>query len=172
MPEASRAPLRAAVASGHAPAALSRLGPILLSFFRFTAPPADDDLGHRLKKAAVRAVDFEEFLALAATKRYTHAHLRRAVLHRYLGITSADISAPPAYTQVLGMNERGRIALRRAAKAAAIPILTKPADAREFCGAAARQVALAQRGDLIYPLAMPVPMAGNAFILASPYCKK
>ena len=172
MPEASRAPLRAAVASWYAPAALSRLGPILLSFFRFTAPPADDDLGHRLKKAAVRAVDFEEFLALAATKRYTHAHLRRAVLHRYLGITSADISAPPAYTQVLGMNERGRIALRRAAKAAAIPILTKPADAREFCGAAARQVALAQRGDLIYPLAMPVPMAGNAFILASPYCKK
>ena len=172
MPEASRAPLRAAVASGHAPAALSRLGPILLSFFRFTAPPADDDLGHRLKKAAVRAVDFEEFLALAATKRYTHAHLRRAVLHRYLGSTSADISAPPAYTQVLGMNERGRIALRRAAKAAAIPILTKPADAREFCGAAARQVALAQRGDLIYPLAMPVPMAGNAFILVSPYCKK
>ena len=89
-----------------------------------------------------------------------------------VGITSADISAPPAYTQVLGMNERGRIALRRAAKAAAIPILTKPADAREFCGAVARQVALAQRGDLIYPLAMPVPMAGNAFILASPYCKK
>lgn len=172
MPEASALPIRNAIAKGHAPAMLSRLGPIFLSFFRSTAPSAHDDLGHRLKRAAIRAVDFEEFLTLAATKRYTHAHLRRAVLHRYLGITSADICAAPAFTQVLGMNERGRTALRCAAKAATIPILTKPASARALTGEAARQASLSQGGDLLYPLAMPVPTAGNAFILASPYCKK
>ena len=169
MPAASAVFLRNACRAGHAPAEHNRLGAILLSYFRSVSLAEKDDLGHRLKNAAIRAADFDEFLSLAATKRYTHAHLRRAVLHRYFGITSADLSAPPAFTQVLGMNDRGRMALRLAAKQAKLAILTKPADARTLSGVAARQAMLSQRADLIYPLAMPVPVPGNYFILSAPY---
>ena len=169
MPPESATAVQCAVAAGHAPADISRLGATLLSYFRTVALAKTDDLGHRLRNAAVRATDFDEFLSLAATKRYTHAHLRRAVWHRYFGVTSADLSVPPAFTQVLGMNERGRMALRLAAKQAKIAILTKPADSRAFVGEAARQAMLSQGADLIYPLAMPVPVSGNYFILSSPY---
>lgn len=171
MPEASAPVLQAAFASGRAPAELSRLGALLLSFFRTATPAEKDDLGHRLRDASFRATDFDDFLSLAATKRYTHAHLRRAVWHRYFGITSADLCEPPAFTQVLGMNDRGRIALRLAAKRAKLAILTKPADARALSDAAARQAMLSQRADLIYPLAMPEPVPGNFFILSAPYRK-
>ena len=169
MPTESASVIQGAVAAGRAPTDFSRLGTALLSYFRTVTPEKTDDLGHRLKNAAIRATDFDEFLSFAATKRYTHAHLRRAVWHRYFGVTSADLSAPPAFTQVLGMNERGRMALRLAAKQAKIAILTKPADSRAFVGAAIRQATLSQGADRIYPLAMPVPVSGNYFILSSPY---
>lgn len=169
MPEGSAPFLRNACEVGRAPAELSRLGAILLSYFRSATPSEKDDLGHRLKNAAIRATDFDEFLSLAATKRYTHAHLRRAVWHRFFGITSADLCEPPAFAQVLGMNDRGRMALRQAAKCKKLAILTKPADAHALSGAAARQALLSQRADLIYPLAMPVPVPGNYFILSAPY---
>ena len=169
MPNASVAPLQNAIEKGHAPTDLSRIGPTLLSYFRTVVPSEGDDLGHRLRNAAIRATDFDEFLSLAATKRYTHAHLRRAIWHRYFGVTSADLREPPAFTQVLGMNERGRKALRLAAKQAKLVILTKPSDSRSLSGIAARQAMLSQRADLIYPLAMPVPVSGNHFILCAPY---
>ena len=169
MPEGSANAIRKAFSAGHAPAELTRLGSILLSYFRTVTPSEKDDLGHRLKNAAIRATDFDEFLSLAATKRYTHAHLRRAVWHRYFGVTSADLREPPAFTQVLGMNDRGRMALRLAAKQSKLAILTKAADSHALVGVAARQALLSQRADLIYPLAMPVPVSGNYFILSAPY---
>ena len=169
MPEGTRECIKNACEAAHAPATMSRLGPILLSYFRTVTPSEKDDLGHHLKNAAIRATDFDDFLSLTATKRYTHAHLRRAIWHRYFGVTSADLYEPPAFTQVLGMNERGRLALRQAARCKRIAILTKPADARALSGAAARQALLSQKADLIYPLAMPVPVPGNFFILSAPY---
>lgn len=169
MPEGSALCIKSAFESNHAPAQLSRLGTAFLSYFRTVVPDAQDDLGHRLKRAAIRATNFDEFLSIAATKRYTHAHLRRAVLHRYFGITSADLHATPAFTQVLGLNDRGRLALRLAAKQKSLSVLTKPADAHKLPQEAARQAMLSQRADLIYPLAMPVPVSGNFFILSAPY---
>ena len=169
MPEKSAEIIRNAQKEGRAPAELSRLGAILLSYFRTATPKERDDLGHRLRDAAIRATDFDDFLSLAATKRYTNAHLRRAVWHRYFGITSADLAEPPAFTQILGMNERGRTALRLAAKRTKLAIITKPADTRALSGVAARQALLSQKADLIYPQAMPVPVPGNYFILSAPY---
>lgn len=171
IPPDSLAPLLKEIEANRAPADISRLAPIFLSFFRLVTPAPQDELLCRLHKAAIRATDLEDLMSLAATKRYTHAHLRRALWHRLLGVTSAELRMPPAYTQVLAMNERGRQALRRAARASKIPLLTKPADARAMTGAAATQAALAQRADLLYPLAMPVPTAGNVGILAAPYRK-
>ena len=171
MPPASAGILEDAIAKGEAPAELDRLGSILLSYFRTSPCPANDDLGHRLRDAAIRAADFQEFTMLAATKRYTNAHIRRSLWHRYFGITSADLAEPPLYTQILGMNAKGRAALRRASKLATIALLTKPADARMLDPEAARQAHRSQSADLLYPLAMPRAVAGNAGILASPYRK-
>ena len=67
------------------------------------------------------------------------------------------------------MNERGRTALRLAAKRTKLAIITKPADTRALSGVAARQALLSQKADLIYPQAMPVPVPGNYFILSAPY---
>lgn len=169
MPAASSAPLRDAILAGKAPTTFDRIAPILLSHIRISPLTPEDDIGHHLRDAAIRAADFSEFTTLVATKRYTHAYIRRNVLHRYFGVTSADLREAPAYTQILGMNGRGRLALRRATHTSAIPILTKPADARTLTGAAARQAALSQRADLLYPLAMPRPAPGNADVLAAPF---
>lgn len=169
MPPASAVRLKEAILAGAAPATLSRISPVFLSHLRVTPPLPEDDLGHHLYDAAIRAADFSEFTTLVATKRYTNAYIRRNVLYRYFGITSADLREAPAYTQILGMNGRGRAALRRATRTSAIALLTKPADARSLTGRAARQAALSQRADLLYPLAMPKPVPGNADILAAPF---
>ena len=169
MPEGSSRILREAIGEGRAPASLSGLGSVFLSYFRTAAVQKNDDLAHRMRDAAIRAADLSEFCALVATKRYTNAHIRRAIWHRYLGVTSAELREVPAYTQILGMNARGRTLLRRAAKVAALSLVTKPADARALSGTAARQAALSQKADLLYPLAMPRPTAGNAAMLAAPY---
>lgn len=172
MPSASAAILEVAMAEGRAPADILRLGTVLLAYFRMQTTDPTDSLGYRLRDSATKATDFTEFTLLAATKRYTHSHIRRALWHRLFGITSTDLRKPPAYTQVLGMNERGRCALRKAKKIATLALLTKPADAAALTGEAARQAHLSQKADLLYPLALPRPVAGNADLLASPYRKE
>lgn len=172
IPEASVPPLREAILAGTAPATFERLAPILLSHLRTAPLTPNDDFGHHLRDAAIRAADFSEFTTLVATKRHTLSYIRRNVLHRYFGITSADLREAPTYTQILGMNDRGRAALRHAARTSAIALLTKPADARSLTGTAAKQAALSQRADLLYPLAMPKPTSGNADILAAPFLAK
>lgn len=172
MPAASVRIWEDAMKEGRAPVAPERFGALLLSHFRLAKPHDLDDLGYRIREAAVRAATYEDFITLVATKRYSHAHLRRAIWHRYFGITSADLAAPPAYTQVLGMNAVGRRALRAASTRATVEILTKPGDARALSKEAARQALFAQQADLIYPLAMPKPAVGNTALLAFPFCKE
>ncbi|MBQ2719307.1 MAG: nucleotidyltransferase family protein [Clostridia bacterium] len=171
MPPRSAEIFRAAVEDGRAPAALSRLGNVFLSFFRLAPCPAADDLSGRLHSAALSAADLEEFFTLVATKHYTHAYLRRTLWHRLFGITSAELRMPPAYTQVLAHTARGRAALRRASRLYTLALLTKPADGQSLEGEAGRQAALSQRADLLYPLAMPRPVAGNAAMKAAPFCE-
>lgn len=172
IPPASALLLQEAMAKGQAPADTAKLEPLLLAHFRTFEPATGDDLGYRIRNAAIRARDFSEFAALIATKRYTHAFIRRTLWHRYFGITSADCRTSPRYTQILGMDPCGRALLRKASKTSSILLLTKPADGQREGGEVGRQIALSQRADLLYPLAMPHPIAGNASILASPYCKK
>ena len=172
MPESAAAPIAEACRLGHAPASLSRMGPLLLSYFRTTVPAAGDALGHRFHRAACLADTFETLQSLVSTKRYSHAHLLRAMWHRFFGITSADLRTPPAYSQILGIGQRGRTLLRALSGRTSLSLLTKPADARQLEGEAGRQAALSQRADLLYPLAMPKPTVGNASVLASPYCKE
>jgi len=88
-------------------------------------PDCGEGLDRRLGRAAREAVSLEELYALAKTKRYAHARIRRAVLWAALGLTEADRPAVPPYLRVLGANERGRAVL--AGLDTDLPVVVKPA---------------------------------------------
>lgn len=93
---------------------------------------AGEGLPQRLERAGKSCVSVDDFFEQAKTKRYTRARLSRLVLWAYLGLTAADVPAAPPYIRVLGFNERGREVLRQMKEHTALPILTKPAHAREL----------------------------------------
>ncbi len=93
-------------------------------------PDCGEGLSHRLYRAARRGRTVEEVYALAKTKRYAHARIRRAVLWGALGLREKDRPAAPPYLRVLGANARGRELLRRMKTTVALPVLTKPAHGR------------------------------------------
>lgn len=91
-----------------------------------------EGLPRRLEQAGQQCTSVKEFFALAKTKRYTHARLRRLVLWAFLGLRLADVPTRPPYLRVLGFNGRGRDVLRQMKNRASLPILTKPTHAREL----------------------------------------
>ena len=91
-----------------------------------------EGLHRRFYAAARSARSIEELLETAKTKRYPMARLRRMLLHSYLGITPAAQGETPPYLRVLGANHRGRTLLKQMKKSASLPIITKPAQAREL----------------------------------------
>lgn len=93
----------------------------LLGFWRFAAPmmPAIDTfagmgggMSGRLIRAAASADDMPSFIAAAATKKYTTARIRRAILHGAFGTTAEALRELPRFTTVLAASERGRAVLR------------------------------------------------------------
>lgn len=93
-------------------------------------PDCGEGLSHRLYRAVRQGRTLEEIYALAKTKRYAHARIRRAVLWAALGLKAPDRPDRPPCLRVLGANERGRALLREMKGRAALPVLTKPAHGR------------------------------------------
>lgn len=93
---------------------------------------AAEGLSQRLEKAGRQCTSIAQFLDTVKTKRYTHARLRRLLLWVYLSISVQDRPTHPPYLRVLGFNERGQEILARMRKESTLPILTKPAHAREL----------------------------------------
>jgi hypothetical protein len=104
------------------------------------------------------------FLEALRTKQYTDARLRRALLFGVLGVDEEDLRMMPAYTTVLGANERGRAYLRAWQKEhkddvgswPPLAVVTKPADAPDC-----RQKTLCERADALYTLCYPAPRAAG-----------
>ncbi len=115
---------------------------------------AAEGLPSRLERAGRTCTSLAEFYALAKTKRYTHARLRRLSLWAFLGLTAADVPDSPPYLRVLGFNGRGRALLREMKTRAALPILTKPAHARELTGEGRRLFELEARCTDLYGLCL------------------
>jgi predicted nucleotidyltransferase len=99
-------------------------------------PDCDLGLSHRLYQASQQGTTLEEVYALAKTKRYTHARIRRVVLWAFLGLQADQRPASPPYLRVLGFSPRGQEVLREMKERAALPILIKPAHARALPPAA------------------------------------
>ncbi len=85
-----------------------------------------EGLQHRLKAAAAKATSFRDLAALVKTKRYTLSRIRRVILNATLGVTAADLAAPPSYIRVLGANAIGR---QKLSAIDTLPIVTKAARA-------------------------------------------
>lgn len=93
-------------------------------------PDSGEGLANRFSQAVRRGRTLDEVYALAKTKRYAHARIRRLALWGALGLKESDRPAFPTYLRVLGANERGREVLREMKERAALPIVTKPAHGR------------------------------------------
>ena len=138
----------------------ARLGTALLARLRAGDLPehlADCGGGllSHLAKAAYRATDYDTLCEEAATKRYTNARLRRAMLYLLSGVTREDLLSPPAYLRLLGANERGRAYLAGTRKTRPVSVVTKNAELDLADARVARQHALEDVAHALYALCLP-----------------
>ena len=124
-------------------------------------------LAPRLISAAEKAADADEFFALAATKHYTNARIRRAVLSALLGVTESDVSDLPCAVRVLASNQKGFEVLGRA-KSDVIKIITKPSDYLNDD----RYSLLVRRAQALYDLSLEKSRGALDFMRRSPYIEK
>ena len=116
-----------------------------------------EGLPSRLAKAAREAVSLEDFYTRAKTRRYPHARLRRLALAAFLGLRAAERPAAPPYVRVLGLGGRGRALLRKMKDTCPLPVIVKPAQARELDGPA-RTLFESEAGYTdLYGLCFPTP---------------
>ena len=126
-----------------------------------------DELAARLSGAGRKAKDAEEFLSLAVSRNDSPSRVRRAVLSTLMNVKNSDVGEVP-YTAVLAANETGRKILSAVRKTSSIPIITKPADAKQHGESVARAAKLCANADSVWELLCDTPRAGNAMIKEKP----
>lgn len=127
-----------------------------------------EGLPSRLAKAAREAVSLEDFYTRAKTRRYPHARLRRLALAAFLGLRAAERPAVPPYVRVLGLGGRGRALLRRMKDTCPLPVIVKPAQAREMDGPARALFEAEAKYTDLYGLCFPAPRPCGAEWIHSP----
>ena len=156
-----------------------KLFPVFASFLRTHAPSEierfaenDRSLAARLVKAGEGAHTLSELYALACTKKYSPAHVRRALLFAYFGVTDEMLGEKPAYTVLLAANARGRELLARARKSADIPIITKPADFEKHGEDVKNAFLLARKAASVRALALGKAAALGDIMRKGPYVER
>lgn len=125
------------------------------------------ELASRLHAAALHARNGEELLSMTETKRYSCSRIRRGLLHALLGVGAEDL-AGVCYTTVLAANETGREILASIRRSARLPIVTKPADYRQYGEHVRRAFELSARADGIWELLCAAPRDGAAMMREKP----
>ena len=163
-----------AIQNGEYSLGWGKLSSALLSKFRLSDMGEFDGvaeftagLAPRLVSAAERAADADEFFSLAATKHYTNARIRRAVLSALLKVREADVSALPSAVRVLASNSKGFEVLGRV-KADVMKIITKPSD----YSADDRHSLLVRRAEALYDLSLEKSKGALDFMRRTPYIEK
>ncbi|MCD7770199.1 MAG: nucleotidyltransferase family protein [Oscillospiraceae bacterium] len=143
VPSPARSLAAAETAEGRGPVTMLSLEEALLSRLRMlkqedfcALPDATEGLGNRLYKAVRSEGSVQGILSAVKTKRYPLSRLRRMVICAALGIRADSIPERPPYARLLASTERGRALLRDMGEKAAVPVITKPAAARELSGPA------------------------------------
>lgn len=123
---------------------------------------AGEGLPPRLERAGRQCRSLKGFVALAKPKHWTQARMRRLLVWAYLGLTQADRPGQPVYLRVLGFNTRGQEVLRQMKERSSLPILTKPAHARQLPEKGRRLFELEARCTDLYDLCLEsVPGPGR-----------
>ena len=102
-----------------------------------------------------------------ATKRFTNARIRRALLSALLSVSEKDITARPKYTMVLGANERGTASLR-AIDTEKLTVVTKPSSV-DTCSRAGE---LLCASEALYGMSLTKKRGSRDFMKITPYIKK
>ena len=150
-------------------------GPILLHTLRRTPPEVlsqyaglEGGLAGRLCAAAAYAHTTDELFAAAATKKYTHATIRRAALYGCFGITADMLRRPPSYTVLLACTDRASALLRRAKKEETLPILSRPAAYKKESDTVQQDFLRALTADAVYGMLLPTPISEAELLAKTP----
>ncbi len=89
-----------------------------IQFLLYTLPPAylsqlflmDEGIEHRLIKFAKQTDDYDHFLNLCISKRYTKARIQRTLIHLLNQTTKQSVNdlSLPNYLRILGFNQKGQ----------------------------------------------------------------
>ncbi|MHC0037280.1 nucleotidyltransferase [Pseudoneobacillus sp. C159] len=88
----------------------------------------EEGLENRLKKAAIHAKSFLDFMHAIKTKRYTWTRLQRACLHILTNTKKQAINEQkefPTYLRLLGMTVKGQTYLNHKKKSFNVPLITR-----------------------------------------------
>ena len=139
LPEEVRSIPAGQIAQGRGPVTMGSLEQAVLSRLRFlreedfcALPDASEGLGNRLYKAVRTEATVEGILSAVKTKRYPLSRLRRMVMSGALGLRRGMAEEPVPYGRLLSSTEKGRALLREIGEKSAVPIINKPASAREL----------------------------------------
>ena len=154
---------------------LSEADSAILSYFRLSSPEelygvADTSGGiaNRLINVSRQSVSAADMIERLKTKRYTDAKMRRAMLYCLTKTPQECIRALPAYTTLLGANEKGRALLSKNKKQNGICVVTKSADAPRDT----EQYALSEKLDMLFGVARKNKLTVESFFQKNAYIVK
>ncbi|MBE6948674.1 MAG: nucleotidyltransferase family protein [Ruminococcaceae bacterium] len=95
-------------------------------------PFGGEGLGNRLMNSVMTEASLDAIMEKTKSKRYPMSRIRRMILCAWLGVSPEDSRGEPPYIRVLAASERGCEMLREIKKKSELPVITKPASAKEF----------------------------------------
>ena len=106
----------------------------------------------RLYNTAFETQDVNEWTEKVKTKQYTDARLRRAALYSLCSVTTDELRSPVLFTNVLGVNDKGRAHLSILRKSSDFPVISSNSQRKKLTEKEQRQLELSDFADSIYAL--------------------
>lgn len=178
VPEIAKNIYLKSIEGGKMPSDESRLDLSVISTFRLNSPVSGTEihdaaggLYNRLCEMSAEANSISSLTSMTETKKYTKTRIKRAIWNTYFGVTSSDVKALPAYTQVLAMDTVGRSLLKRIKKMSDFPVITKPSSYKDMGDEVCRQKEMSNRADAVYGLTLKNANSGRFSLTFTPYVK-
>ena len=177
VPEITISTFQEAINDGFMPASIEKISSAIISSLRLNTAcgieifDADDGLYNRLCTLSTKTNSISSLAEMAETKKHTKARIRRAIINSFFGVTSSIVKELPAFTQVLAMDDIGRLVLKRIKKTTSFPCITKPSDYVNFSPDVIRQKELSNKADAVYALSLPGEISGAFHLTFTPFVK-
>jgi len=176
IPKNAKETILTAYNCGQIPCDGERLSSAVISHLRLNCTAADCEihdakggLYNRLLGASLKASTISSLTALADTKKYTTARIRRAIWNTFFGVTSSKVKALPSYTQILAMDGVGKSILKEIKKKAKIQVVTKPSSYEFLTEPARLQKEFSDKADSVFQLSKPQDTPGSFNLTTTPF---